>query len=90
MARVDVHPLNGDSFEVTIEEDGSTSTHVVTATKQQVDRLGGGDVEPSHLVDASIRFLLDREPRESIMAKFDLDLISRFFPEYATVIGDYL
>ncbi len=34
------------------------------------------------LVEASFAFLLEREPRESILGTFDLSAISRYFPEY--------
>lgn len=74
---------------VTIDEDGSTSTHEVTATASQVASIGGGS-GAAELVAASMRFLLDREPKESIMSRFDLDVIARFFPEYPSSIGDYL
>jgi hypothetical protein len=34
------------------------------------------------VVEASFAFLLEREPRESILRSFDLSEISRYFPEY--------
>jgi len=33
-------------------------------------------------VRRSFEFLLEREPKESILTRFDLSLISRYFPEY--------
>jgi hypothetical protein len=33
-------------------------------------------------VRRSFEFLLEREPKESILARFDLSVISRYFPEY--------
>ena len=30
----------------------------------------------------SFEFLLEREPKESILARFDLSVIARYFPEY--------
>ena len=30
----------------------------------------------------SFEFLLEREPKESILRQFDLPLIGRYFPEY--------
>ena len=32
---------------------------------------------------ASFEFLLEREPPSSILGRFDLDIIGRYFPEYA-------
>lgn len=89
MAEIDVRPLSGETFEVVIHEGSSSSTHLVTATQKYVDLLCDG-CDPAHLVESSIRFLLDREPKESIMSQFDLDVIARYFPDYASAIGDYL
>jgi hypothetical protein len=33
-------------------------------------------------VRKSFLFLLEREPKESILRSFDLTVISRYFPEY--------
>ena len=30
----------------------------------------------------SFQFLLEREPKESILKQFDLQVIGRYFPEY--------
>ena len=38
------------------------------------------DVE--RLVEASFRFLLERESKESILRRFDLSVIRRYFPEF--------
>jgi hypothetical protein len=89
MAEVTVRAVGHERFGVTIVEGASKSIHEVTATKKHVDLLCG-DCEPERLVEASIRFLLDREAKESIMTSFDLDLIASYFPEYATAIHDYL
>lgn len=89
MDRVTISHAGDDRFTVTIDERGSASRHEVTATATQVDRIAAGR-DPADLVEASIRFLLDRESKESIMTRFDLDTISRFFPEYETTIAEYL
>lgn len=89
MAEIDVRPLNADTFEVTIDENGSVSTHLVTATEKHADLLCGG-CDRAPLVEASVRFLLDREPKESIMNQFDLDVIARYFPDYPSAIDAYL
>lgn len=89
MADIQIRPLDGEHFEVTIDEGTTQSMHVVTASQKEADLLCDGcDVE--RLVEASIRFLLDREPKESIMNQFDLDVIARFFPDYPSKIAEYL
>jgi len=45
-------------------------------------RLTGGKMEPEELVRHSFEFLLEREPKESILGRFDLSVIGRYFPEF--------
>jgi hypothetical protein len=45
-------------------------------------RLAGEKIEPEELVRRSFEFLLEREPKESILSRFDLSVINRYFPEY--------
>ena len=89
MAEITVKRLDDRTFEVTILEDGGSTTHEVTVEAADVDRLSGG-TDAARLVEASFLFLLDREPKESILGRFELSVISRYFPEYESRIGDYL
>jgi hypothetical protein len=86
---ITVERKGGNRYEVTVEEPGSTSSHLVSAAADDVTRLGGG-ADTEDLVEASFRFLLDREPKESILSSFDLSVIPRYFPDYESRIGDYL
>ncbi len=87
MVEIDV-VAEGASYRVTVT-DGGSSTHLVTVAPSDLERLAEGrSVEA--LIEASFRFLLDREPKESIMGRFDLSVISRYFPEYESKIADYL
>ena len=70
-------------FQVTVAESGgSTSEHQVTLKESDYQRLTAGKVDPERLVEESFRFLLEREPKETILGRFDLMVISRYFPEY--------
>ena len=60
---------------VTVREGASETRHEVS-----VGDAGGRD--PVRLVRAAFLFLLDREPKEAILARFDLAVIARYFPEY--------
>jgi hypothetical protein len=64
-----------------------TSTHDVRVARRDLERLAAGAAAPENLVRRSFEFLLEREPRQSILASFDLPLIGRYFPDYeATMI----
>ncbi|MEX0799774.1 MAG: hypothetical protein WD379_00985 [Dehalococcoidia bacterium] len=73
---------DGWTAVVEVSEDGGQTTHRVAVTRDAYDRLSGGAVTPEELVRRSFEFLLEREPKESILREFDLTVISRYFPEY--------
>ena len=78
--------VDGYEFQVTVEEGRSETQHHVTLTESDYRRLAGGEASPEELVPESFRFLLEREPKESILRSFDLTVIGRYFPEYERVI----
>jgi hypothetical protein len=59
---------------------------VVAVKAADLARLDPTAADPSNLVRRSFDFLLEREPKESILATFDLGVISRYYPEYETEI----
>jgi hypothetical protein len=71
---------------VTVREGGSSTTHAVTVTRPALDRLAPG-ADIAALVRASFEFLLEREPKESILRSFEIEVIGHYFPEYAEVIS---
>jgi hypothetical protein len=82
----------GTTYEcqVSVQERGSTSHHRVTLRQVDYERLSEGKASPEALVEESFRFLLEREPKESILRSFDLPLIGRYFPEYEREITSRL
>ena len=81
-AKIEVEKTGNLEFRVRIIEKGSESTHTVTLKQDDYARLTGGKIEPEELVRRSFEFLLEREPKESILSRFDLSVISRYFPEF--------
>jgi hypothetical protein len=45
---------------------------------------------PEHCIKAAFKFLLDREPKESILRRFDITVITRYFPEFERELPRYL
>jgi hypothetical protein len=66
---------------VTVGDDAAATDHVVSVDHPTLDDLAPG-APPEELVRASFEFLLEREPRESIMRTFELPIIGRFFGDY--------
>jgi hypothetical protein len=81
-AKIEVEKIDKSKFHVRVTESGSESTHDVTVSPRDYTRLTNGKVEPEELVRRSFEFLLEREPKESILTRFDLSVIGRYFPEY--------
>lgn len=77
-----VTAANGWLCQVTIGEEGSESRHSVSLTREDFQRLTTSDGTPDGLVRRSVEFLLEREPKESILKSFALPDIGRYFPEY--------
>lgn len=89
MAKITVSPLpEDDTYEVTLSEESGQTRHVVTLSAQDRANLGGADAED--LLCAAFAFLLEREPKEAILARFDIKVISRYFPEFESVLHRYL
>jgi hypothetical protein len=76
----------GWSCRVRLTDERGSGEHVVRVGRPNLDRLAPGEVDPEDLVRRSFAFLLEREPRTSILREFDLPLIGSYFPEYERVI----
>ena len=77
-------------FEVTVHEGGTATHHRVTLRQADYERLSGGRAGPEALVRESFHYLLEHEPKESILRSFDLTVISRYFPAYEREIAGRL
>jgi hypothetical protein len=77
-------------FAVVVREGKDESRHLVTMTRATWQQLTSGKQAPERCVEAAFRFLLDREPKESILARFDVTVIARYFPEFERELPRYL
>jgi len=73
---------DGWEFQVTVIEGRSQTSHRVTMSKETYGKLTGGTVSPEECVRKSFEFLLEREPKESILRQFDITKISFYFPGF--------
>ena len=76
----------GWTCAVSVDDGGSATTHEVAVSRADLARLAPGASDPEDLVRRSFEFLLEREPKESILRQFDLPVIGRYFPEYERTI----
>jgi hypothetical protein len=86
VAQIDVRTTpegdEGWAFQVTVSEGGGQTSHRVTMSRNTYQQLTGEVCTPEELVRRSFEFLLEREPRESILREFEITVISRYFPDY--------
>ena len=73
--------LSKDKFEITVKTDQLTK-HFVSVTDQMLLNLTNNKISKEELLNFSFNFLLEREPNTSILSKFDIIVISKYFPEY--------
>ena len=78
---VSIKKLSDDVFTVTVAET-STTTHTVTITDQSLNDLTDNNVTKTQLLEFSFKFLLEREPNTSILSSFDINVITKYFPDY--------
>lgn len=76
-------------FAVTLlEDDVNLGEYHVTMSEEEYSRYGD-PLEPTKLIQATFRFLLERENPEMIMERFSLSTVERYFPEYPEEIEHY-
>jgi hypothetical protein len=68
--------------EVRVRDQDTVTNHRVSVAAGALARLAPGANDPEDLVHRSFEFLLQRESQHSILARFELTDIGRYFPEY--------
>lgn len=71
---------------VRVADGGSETTHRVTVMRTDLARLGRPNEPVTSFVERCFEFLLARESKESIMRRFDVMVIARYFPEFEETI----
>lgn len=86
---ITVEAIDNVTFKVTVE--GLTTTaHTVIVSPAYYEKLTSKRISAEELVHRSFEFLLDRESNTSILRRFDLPEIGRYFPEYESTIRSRL
>jgi hypothetical protein len=89
-ANVSVHLASEDprSFHLAVRVRGGDdeTRHDVTLARSLLERLAPGESAES-FVRRCFAFMLERETKESILRRFDVAVISRYFPEFEETIA---
>ena len=82
VSTIDVESLVSRFHVRVADDDGSATEHDVTLSRADHERVGSGYPRPETFIQACFEFLLEREPKESILRSFDISQISTYFPEF--------
>jgi hypothetical protein len=85
VATIHVTHRTGAIYDVTVDDGSGSTMHEVSVWPSDIARYAP-DATPEALIDASFRFLLEREPKEAILKRFELPVIEQYFPDYAARI----
>jgi len=69
-------------YDVEINEGGSATEHRVTLSVEDYEAITDTEIEPEELIQKTFEFMLDREPKESILGEFSISEVEYYFPEY--------
>lgn len=83
---IEVHEAGEDdgspAFDVHVTGDRGETHHRVTVSAHDLGHLARRGEDPAAFVRRCFEFLLEREPKESILRRFDVVEIGRYFPEF--------
>ena len=75
---IKVEKKNQQEFTVKVE----AKEYNVGLDDEYWQDLTGGKITKEELIKKSFEFLLEREPKESILSRFNLRIINQYFPEF--------
>jgi hypothetical protein len=78
------------TFDVVVRESRGESRHRVTVSPRDAAWFAKLGADPARAAEAAMAFLLDREPKESILGAFDINVIRGYFPEFDKAFPAYL
>ena len=78
---ISVESIDNNSFTVSVTKD-STTEHIVLLNDRFHQEVTNNKLTKTELITYSFKFLLKRESNQSILKKFDLEVINQYFPEY--------
>ena len=78
---INVETIDNNTFKVSVTKNAST-VHIVLLNDRFHQDVSNNKLTKTELITKSFEFLLKRESSHSILKKFNLEVISQYFPEY--------
>ena len=86
---ITVEAINNNSFKVSVTKD-STTEHIVLLNDRFHQDVTNNKLTKTALITKSFEFLLEKESNQSILKKFNLEVISQYFPEYIDEVKKFI
>ena len=83
-----INNLSKDKFEILVNNKQKTIHQVYLSDEVHLD-FTNNKISKEELIKFSFEFLLEREPNTSILSSFELNIISKYFPEYLLSVKKY-
>ena len=80
-AQIDVDEISPGLYDVVVDSFTTARSFRVTFSVETYEYLGAGRTREEFIRD-SFRFLLEREPKESILEEFNIEEIKKYYPEF--------
>ena len=78
---ISVETIDNNTFKASVTKNSST-VHIVLLNDRFHLDVSNNKLTKTELITKSFEFLLKRESNQSILKKFNLEVISQYFPEY--------
>ena len=78
---ISVESIDNNSFSVSVSKDSATE-HIVLLNDRFHQDVTNNKLTKNELITHSFKFLLKRESNQSILKKFNLEVIGQYFPGY--------
>ena len=76
-----INNLSKDKFQILVNNKQKTMHEVYLSDEIHLD-FTNNKISKKKLIKFSFEFLLERESNTSILSSFELNIISKYFPEY--------
>ena len=79
--QIKINKLSESNFLVTVSAEHLT-THEVTLDEDFLNKVNTKKFSKEQIIHKSFLFLLSKEPNTSILKKFNIEVISSYFPDF--------
>ena len=81
---ITITKINRDKYKVTIHK-GVVSTHIVAISDEIHSQFTENKISKEQFLKKTFLFLLQREANTEILEEFNIEIITKYFPEFSKI-----